>query len=129
MNVLDIDAVKAHLRAVIAEAGPNYVYPQYDEHPKCRYANDQGRPDCGVARVLVRHGMPEERLSEMDAFSENGETATFEVLYSEFCDIEFGFEVTPEAAALLNEFQTFQDTEVPWGEAFDLAQVAMERWD
>lgn len=54
---------QAHAEAVVAEAGPEYVYPGANPHDNlCTYV-EGGKPSCIVARILHRHGVPIQALA------------------------------------------------------------------
>lgn len=119
-----------YAREVIAEVGPDFVYTKRPRggvanSDQCFYVWD-GKPDCIVARILVRHGVPISELKRWEDTSAN-----------EMCPIadegrvtdrrsELGRGlVTEEAAIFLGLLQLHQDspTPTPWGAALVEAEV------
>lgn len=103
------DDVLGHLRAVVAEAGEDYVYPVIDEDHTCWYVRD-GEYDCIAARVFGRLGVPVGDLAQHE-----GWTAGAVVEWLDLC-------FTLEAEDALAVAQHQQDKGTTWGGALAAAE-------
>lgn len=115
-----IQLVLDTLRAVVDEAGPDFVYRprMLNGHEVCVYVNpDTGAPDCIGAHVLHRLGVPLPVLAaqEGDCVSEldPGDSPAW---------------LAGPALQVLEEAQEIQDRRKPWGDALYGAQLAAERY-
>lgn len=127
--MIEIDKAKALelLRAEVAEQGPDFVYKKDEreddtgEGVNCHYV-ENGCPSCLVGRALARAGFPIEVLVYMDnEGGASGSSAIDEVEMPE------GYDVTPEARAVLQAAQVQQDKGWPWAEALIAAEKQAER--
>lgn len=105
------------VREVVAEAGADHVYTKRRRNGvegQCLYVW-KGQPDCIVARVLHRHGVPVEELRRWE-----------DIAAGDMCPIagrmvtlrrkEVGNALaTAEAAMFLRRIQFYQDANTPWG--------------
>lgn len=115
-----------YAREVVAEAGAFFMYER-KPHPTlpnakgCVYVHE-GKPDCIVARVLARHGVPVSELKRWEDIAAgdmgpmNGRVVT--TLRSEVG----GALMTGEAASFLGNLQAHQDGGTAWGFALESAE-------
>lgn len=110
------------LRAIVAEEGEDFVYGQRHDGDNivCCYQWN-GKPDCGVGRVLYRLGVPIETLQAMDRSSE-----TISYHYPRLRQ-DHNIWFSPAAEALMELFQQDQDEQVPWGDALNNAITWADR--
>lgn len=111
------------LRAIVAEEGEDFVYGRRrdeDNNVGCYYQWN-GKPDCGVGRVLYRLGVPIETLQAMDR---SGETISQH--YPRLRQ-DHNIWFSPAAEALMESFQQDQDEQVPWGDALNSAITWADR--
>lgn len=92
------------LDEVIAEVGPDYVYPEDHKRslppgggPGCMYVHD-GQYDCIAARVFGKLGVPVETLADKEG------VAAYQVMQTLWPDAD------TDAANLLNKAQMEQDS-------------------
>lgn len=108
--------VLAEMRAVVEEYGGDYTYRK-NSVDLCRYVAN-GEPDCLIAKVLRRLGVPVTALSRLDSH-ENGDGAPPEVFHH-YLDEWVTF--TNHAVAAMSRAQRAQDRGYPWGEALKAAE-------
>lgn len=100
----------------MAEAGEDYLYTSSLE--KCTYVRD-GEPSCLIGRVLAKHGVPLEVLTEWDECESSG----IAVISPNF--------IEDRALIILTEVQKRQDQGSTWGAALKAGKlfVSMHGWD
>jgi hypothetical protein len=119
LNELEpIDALRAVelLEKAVAERGEEWVYqrvhdPLYDfcGDGVCLYVNE-GQPSCLVGMALVLHGVPVQRLEEINRVGAGA-------LHDHFAEV-----VAASAAEVFREAQTAQDSGATWGDALSAAR-------
>jgi hypothetical protein len=108
---LDILAVLRALKAVVAEAGDDFVY-QRGPTGKCYYVvNDQ--PSCLAAKVLHRLGIPVDLLRTWEGQSVN--------LMNLNCFNKPTIDFSNESLDVLQRAQELQDQGRTWGDCRDRA--------
>lgn len=118
-----------HAEAIIAEFGPSYVYNRQDEDTcegsgnGCFYVTDNDEPDCIVAKILHRHGVPIEVLKRWEGFNASDMGPEGTGRRNVTCPTPAL--VTAEAVDFLGLLQCDQDRGVTWGNAYDYAKWAV----
>lgn len=104
------DAVTMAIRAVVAEAGEDYVYPPSlgGKYAQCMYDDEHG--GC-IAGRAVRKLIPDFQFVELVAIDAH--------------DLASTGVVSHRAVRALQEAQYAQDGGKPWGEALDAFEAAM----
>jgi hypothetical protein len=115
MLELSFEEAVSLVREIVEKYGEDYVYPQGDLG-KCDYVRE-GQPSCLVGHVLVRKGVPIERLQKADKLM-GGAGVTAEMLLPEL-QMEEVLKTTDRAAIFLDTVQSGQDEGVAWGDALD----------
>jgi hypothetical protein len=129
-----------YLREVVAKAGNNFVYEHRDLTgiPQCGTTSGlpsegclyvwNDAPDCGVGRVLARHGVPLDVLRKWEGVQANAmgpvvKDATSGLSAHGSYRLTLGEKglVTEEAACFLAAFQLEQDAGDAWGDALRYA--------
>lgn len=136
-----------YLREVVAEAGDDFVYEHRDLTgiPQCGVTSGlpsegclyvwNDAPDCGVGRVLARHGVPLDVLRKWEGVQANAMGPTGEPVTAYRQPVtayrltlgEKGL-VTEEAACFLAAFQYEQDSGAMWGSALLHALQDSAHW-
>ena len=108
---LTLDEVVADLRAIVAEKGEGYVYPNYS----CVYFEPTGEPSCVVGQVMARHGVSREDLDSIAVRTRWLNSSAAVRLFAEgIIDCE------PEVRGLLMRAQDISDSHDMWGAILDL---------
>lgn len=125
-----IDARRALelLTDIVDKAGDGYVYEKRDmtdirgemDYPEgspvgCRYVEGEN-PSCLVGHVLVRAGVPVDRLQSLDVSGASASNLK-----------DYGLDVTPEASRILVAAQRHQDRGETWGIALRTARGVYDR--
>lgn len=105
----------SHAEAIVAEFGEDHVYHLVvdDAFGDCYYVSDDGRPDCIVAHILHRHGVPIEALKMWE--NHNAHEMGPKGLTSNRAPAPTRPLVTAEAVPFLSELQGSQDQGSTWG--------------
>jgi hypothetical protein len=112
----DVARVLEVMEQVVADFGPDYVYPT-TLFVACTYVRN-GRPDCLVGQVLYRMGATIQQLEVND----NGPAS---VLDDGFIQ---PFELSDKAWRVLAAAQSVQDTGVSnWGQALEAAREESDK--
>ncbi len=117
MYITYLDAVK-FLREGIAERGEDYVNVMYKDASgldSCVYrVPENGEPSCGVGLVLHKGGF------DLSSLSDHENAKRFGMLYENLRGAGLLY-MAHGTRTLLREFQSYQDSGIPWGEALDNA--------
>lgn len=101
------------LDGLVEEFGSDYVYTK-SEFGKCDYVRD-GEPSCIVGHVLVKVGVPIERLRQADTACFGGGIGAGKLLIE--LEDEGTLKYDSYARVLLRQAQDAQDDSIEWGEA------------
>lgn len=127
MEKLTAEQAIEGLRGVVAEFGPNYVYPPAAENMYCQYwhGNPDGgdlyakdEPGCIVGQVLHRLGWSKEDLQEANSCG---------AINPDWVHLYFADRIEDSAMAVFWAAQRLQDGGKPWGEALAAAEEAYSR--
>lgn len=96
--------VISHLEAIVAEAGPDFIYPRNRKASSngCRYVYE-GQPDCLMARLLSRLGVSTVYLASCE--------------FKAIATIATNLGISQALADRLTKGQQAQDAGLPWGTA------------
>jgi hypothetical protein len=115
-----------YAREVVAEAGPDHTYSLREtaDGKGCLYVHN-GEPDCIVARIMRRHGVPIEVLAQWENVGARdmchlNEIAVRPIQFKRRELPALGL-ATGAAAEFLGHLQASQDSRIPWGEALERA--------
>lgn len=112
----DEKAFTGAMRAVVEEAGRDYVYvPEVED--SCRYLHIDRTPGCLIGRVLFRLGCTIEDLDRWDNLGGNAANSVLDIL---------GFPVFVQYAA--RHAQNLQDAGASWGTVLDRYEEVIDGW-
>lgn len=120
---LTMDDVHKYVKEILAEVGEDHVYARFGRTAAkapmviCYYSDQMPDgtivPSCLVARILAKHGMTGEELSELD-----GHGSIFNVVTAHPSLVP---RVSAETLAFLSRLQGEQDHAATWGAAYESA--------
>lgn len=109
---LGLSRVRELAQLAVLERGAEFVYqrPEIDGQPTCAYFDNFGKPSCLVGMILFRCGIEPLHYTTLNS-----------VWVFDLQD-EGVIEADPDAIAYLDDLQSAQDKNVPWGEAVENAE-------
>lgn len=118
--ILDGARAISNLRAVVFEAGPDYVYKRVEAYGlggACVNFHN-GQPSCIVGQVFGLLGLTAEKAEELGVAGTTIALISCELLNRS--DFEWSF--TPAAVGVLMTAQDYQDSGSSWGQALQAAK-------